>query len=381
MRILPLTLRNERDLVCLAVLDPSQPGSMTPNRTDFMEKEQGTPPIINICACGSSGSTLLAQTIDHHPKIACGDELFFFCSPLLYDQYPQVRKWRLPIRLLGLSGNPYHQGRALFRHSKAYGLSRSSLWRWVAESNDLNDLAYRMQERVLELTGKQLWAEKTPRNIRVIGKFIEAFPAAKVIHIIRDPRDVIASLKKRGKHHLNAAEAWLASIASIAPYRQNQQVLEIRYEDLCADHNKIMEQVCDFLSVDFDASYFSSGAYTSKQLGKFAGHESWAALPTESFSTQSIGRYKNVQLDWSLISNIRLTSPYAKLLGTKQWSLGELAKSYGYEMPGNSFSSRDAGYTVFHSGWRLSAIRRSFDSLLSIPPYINMIEYPNALRE
>ncbi|MBN1442055.1 MAG: hypothetical protein JXA90_05060, partial [Planctomycetes bacterium] len=47
--------------------------------------------LVNVCSCGSSGSTLLARTLDRHPEIACGDELFLFCVPLLYDDYARFR--------------------------------------------------------------------------------------------------------------------------------------------------------------------------------------------------------------------------------------------------------------------------------------------------
>ena len=354
---------------------------MPPNRSGSKAIAQDASPIVNICACGSSGSTLLAQTIDRHPQVACGDELFFFCSPQLYDQFPLVQKWHLPVRLMGLSGNPYHQGRALFRHTKAYGLSRAKLWRWMVESEDITSLARRMQRHVTQRTGKSIWAEKTPRNIRVISKFIKTFPDAKIIHIVRDPRDVIASLMKRKKSLLNAAEAWLGSVAAIGPHRHSSQLLELRYEDLCFDADKVMQKVCDFLNIEFDTRYFSSDVHISAQLGKFSGHESWAVRPTDAFSTQSIGRHKNISLEWDLVSEIRLTPQYANLLGTQQWTLGGLAKCYGYDMNINPSNLNHVDYAVFKSGWHLSAVRQGFDSLLGIPPYINMIEFPNSLKE
>ena len=47
--------------------------------------------------------------------------------------------------------------------------------------------------------GKPRWIEKTPGNAGVIGRILSCWPAARVLHITRDPRDVYASLIESGK--------------------------------------------------------------------------------------------------------------------------------------------------------------------------------------
>ena len=86
-----------------------------------------------------------------------------------------------------------------------------------------------------------------------------------------------------------------------------------------------------------------------------------------------------MNLDWSQLSQVRLTKQYAELLGTQQWSLGELAQAYGYELENGPDRLAPPAYSEYQSGWRLSAIRRSFDSLLGIPSFVNIIEYPDQL--
>jgi protein-tyrosine sulfotransferase len=331
--------------------------------------------MINVCGCGSSGSTLLAHTLDRHPEIACGDELFLFCVPALYDDYSRFRRHRWLYRRIGVSGNPFHQGRAIFRQGKAYGLSRTALWRLAGRATNINELAAQVQTHVLARTGKRVWAEKTPRNIRVVDKFIHAFPAAKVVHIVRDPRDVLLSLARRGKSLLEAAETWMGSTAAIAPHRHNPNVLEVRYEDLCREPDATLERVCRFIGVGFDPTYFRSDRFASQGLGKFQGHASWTQSPDEPFSTRSIGRHRSVDFEWRSLASIRLTTEYATLLGTRPWRLGELAASYGYDLEDVADPGDGTPLRTFDSAWRLDPVRRALDRLLGIPPYVAMIEY------
>jgi len=331
--------------------------------------------LVNVCGCGSSGSTLLAHALDRHPQIACGDELFLFCAPPLYRDYTRFRRLRHIYRFVGVSGNPYHQGRAVFRQGRAYGLSRSRLWRMAARSRSINELAARVRDHVLATTGKPIWAEKTPRNIRVIDRFLAAFPDARVIHMVRDPRDVVLSLHRRGKPLLEAAETWLASTAAIAAHRDCGRVLDVRYEDLCLAPESTLAGICAFIGVEFSSDYFVSDAHVSRGLGKFKGHSSWSLSPTEGFSADSVARYRTVAYDWSLLSSLRLTADYAAVLGTRRFRLGELAQTHGYDLADIIDDGSGQPFQAFNSQWQLDPLRRRLDPLLGIPGYVPMIEY------
>lgn len=331
--------------------------------------------IVNVCGCGSSGSTMLAYTLDRHPEIACGDELFLFCVPTLYDDYARFRRHRHLYRLIGVSGNPYHQGRAIFRRAKAYGLDRGALWRMAGAARSINELAATVQAHVLARTGKRLWAEKTPRNVRVIGKFVDAFPEAKVIHIVRDPRDVLLSLARRGKPLLEAAETWIASTAALAAHRGNPRVLEVRYEDLCRESDATLARICSFLGVAFDPDDFRSDRHASQGLGKFAGHASWTQNPGAGFSVASIGRHRTVDFDWNALAGIRLTAAYAALLGTPPMSLGALAAQYGYDLLDTADRDDGTPFETLDTAWRLDPVRRALDRLLDMPTYVPMVEH------
>lgn len=328
--------------------------------------------LINLCGSGSSGTTLLSRCLDRHPDISCGDEMFLFSSPLLYENFPHFKQHPLLARLSGISGNPYHQGRAVFRNAQAYGLSRSTLWKWAKQAASFTDLVEQIQQHIIQLTGKSIWVEKTPRNIRVIALYLAHFQQAKVIHIVRDPRDVIYSLSKRGKNLLHAVESWMASVAAIQPYRDLERVYEVRYEDLCRDPENTMAAIQDFLGVKKNTRSIFSTEFESQGLGQHSGHSSWTVKPEQSFSTAAIGRYVESDIDFNQLASTRLTEAYAETLGVnQQYSLSDLARQYGYDFPS---ALPVESYTPFNAGWQLGFIRKKIDAHLKLSSYLPQIE-------
>lgn len=98
----------------------------------------------------------------------------------------------------------------------------------------------------------------------------EAWPHARFIHLIRDPRDIAISNLKLGwaGHPFEAAETWSTAERHWDKMRKtlsNDQFIELRYEDLVAQPRAELGRVCDFLQIPFDESLFSytqSSSYT-----------------------------------------------------------------------------------------------------------------------
>ncbi|MCZ6863196.1 MAG: sulfotransferase [Alphaproteobacteria bacterium] len=287
--------------------------------------------VVNVCSAASSGSTLLSYILNRHPDIVCGDELSVFSKTTLYDNYEYVRRMSPLIRLVGISSNPYFEDRSVFRNLPSYGLDNKTVWGYVKECDDIVCLSMALERYILHRTGKRIWAEKTPMNIRLISKFLEFFPTARVIHIIRDPRDVVLSLIKRGLTPDEAAGEWLASVAAIQPFKNLENVLEIRYEDLVLDQEVVLKQISDFLEVDFKPEFFLTDRFQSKGVERRDGLPTWSADPAKSMFTGAIGKYKKCDLDLPRIYWAKLTKEYSDLISVnKEYTIGELVKDYGY---------------------------------------------------
>jgi hypothetical protein len=103
--------------------------------------------------------------------------------------------------------------------------------------------------------GKARWCEKTPlQSARLIWGEL---PGAQVVHVIRDPRESLASgLELTGGHDPTfTARSWrkftIGNIRAGAE-RGARQYLRIRYEDLTRDPHAALSQVFAFLGEEFD---------------------------------------------------------------------------------------------------------------------------------
>lgn len=108
---------------------------------------------------------------------------------------------------------------------------------------------------------KPYWAEKTPDNCNYPFLFHRWFKNLKMIHVIRDGRDVACSAVRRwGGSYYKAIDKW-ADLLMDALAKQNELpqgvYLNIRYEDLVRDRRATLRRVTDFLGIDFDESILS----------------------------------------------------------------------------------------------------------------------------
>ena len=103
--------------------------------------------------------------------------------------------------------------------------------------------------------GARIWGDKSPSYIDDIPLLKQLYPAAKVLHIVRDARDYCLSIHKAwGKDMLRAAQRWADGVhkARQAGAALGADYLELRYEELLARTEPELRRVCDFLGVAFE---------------------------------------------------------------------------------------------------------------------------------
>lgn len=101
----------------------------------------------------------------------------------------------------------------------------------------------------------RIWGDKSPSYIDDIPLLKQLYPAAKVLHIVRDARDHCLSIRQTwGKDMLRAAQRWADGVrkAREAGAALGADYLELRYEDLLARTETELRAVCAFLGVEFE---------------------------------------------------------------------------------------------------------------------------------
>ena len=111
------------------------------------------------------------------------------------------------------------------------------------------------------------WVEKTTSTEIYASEVMDWYPKAKIVHLVRDPRDNFGSLKsgwtRRYREHNDTVERLLQSmldrgglgfrLASLNAERFGPKHYRvIRYEDLVQTPEPVLGDLCDFLEIDFD---------------------------------------------------------------------------------------------------------------------------------
>ena len=151
--------------------------------------------LVNVCSAGSSGSTLFSHILNRHPKVYCGEEMGVFSKNIFYEDFNHLKNFIELIREYGISSVPYFEDRSILRNLEKNNLNSQKVWNMLSNSKSFQEFIKNLKQYILDIHNKQIWAEKTPENITTIKFFIDMFDA-KIIHIIRDPRDVINSFMK-----------------------------------------------------------------------------------------------------------------------------------------------------------------------------------------
>ena len=124
---------------------------------------------------------------------------------------------------------------------------------------------------------KARWSEKSP--LQSAADVHSLFPEAQVIHIVRDPRDAIASALKMpwtSESAFALAEQWRRFTISNTRHSIKagpDSALQIRYEDLTRDPEAVLRVLFAFIEEEFDPSILStserSGAAIMKQVSQW----------------------------------------------------------------------------------------------------------------
>jgi hypothetical protein len=125
--------------------------------------------------------------------------------------------------------------------------------------------------------GKPRWGDKTPVHYRYMDALAETLPEARFIHIIRDGRDVAASVGglhfAPGDGSIEAAAAdWRDGIVHARRLGAGlPQYHEIRYEHLVADPERTLREVCGFLELEFEPGMLSAHESARQRLNELPG--------------------------------------------------------------------------------------------------------------
>jgi len=225
-----------------------------------------------VVGCQKSGTTWVRNLLGGHPAIAIRSET------LIGD-----------LLLTGLAAGAQHFNR--HTRGKGVGLTNEHAQHLYTTAASLLMADWVGDDPAIEAVG-----EKTPEHALVLPRLRAAFPGAKVIHIIRDGRDVCVSgwfhNQRKAKadfatkfptlsHYVayTAPHHWVRYIEQARAFGEQHpgDYFELRYEDLHGRGAEVVGEMLDFIGVDASgdavAACREAGAFDGKSEGRGQGEE------------------------------------------------------------------------------------------------------------
>ena len=243
--------------------------------------------VVFIVGMPRSGTTLVENLLGAHTGVAMGGELNAFASAMMAQ--------------VAIAGQP--------------GSVQASISQ--ASQGDFRAMGQAYQRAVQDYRqGLPVLTDKLPLNFLYLGLIAKALPAAKIIHVRRDPMDTIWSVYKHLFAHaypfsyqLNEiAEYYKAYRALMAHWEGllGNRILSVSYESLARRPADTMRNVANFCDLSYDDACLN---FYQRNTSVTTGS---AVQVREPVNTRSIGQWQRFS---SQLAKVRETLVSAGLTG------------------------------------------------------------------
>lgn len=227
---------------------------------------------IFLTGVGRSGTTLLQSMLNSHPEICFTPETHF------------IKKYIVP----SLSGRIKYNSQLLLNQLESdSAISRLEIdWETIFGNREIkcSGCVITFFEELFDVyiskLNKPHFGDKDPMNAPFIPHIKKAFPDAYLIHIIRDPRDVILSRMRSdwGKNtsffmHVTEYQSHLKKALKDGKEQFGEKYIEVFYEKLLENPEQELKRVCNKLGVSYSEEMMNYHQKSDKIV--FGDEKSW----------------------------------------------------------------------------------------------------------
>jgi hypothetical protein len=284
---------------------------------------------IFIVGAPRSGTTLLRTLLSRHPRIA-------ICGETQFHHYVYARR-----RVFGDLGDPKNRRRVIeeylaLRRMRRFMNDRAALTeKLMREATSYQALFTCVVKNYAEWQGKERWGEKTPQHALFSETLCDWYPGGTLIHLIRDPRDVVASMQHvpfAGDSVVRNAWMWLACNLAAQRCSNLPQYLPVRYETLVTQPEQELRRICAHLNEEYVASMLEPQEHVDPPAPV-----PWSERAQQRITTERIDKWRE-ELTAEQVSQI-------------EWVVGTHMETFGYQRsmdpPSSLTIARGLGFAAF----------------------------------
>lgn len=220
-----------------------------------------------IVGCPRSGTTLLQSFMSAHPLVFTFPESAFFHKVFSSSRIK---------RIFGLSSKEAQKGtidflKMISKENLINNIPINTLW----VKSYISFFANTLDKVTLE-KNRRVWVEKTPQHLFYIKRIQKYIEKAKFLHVIRNGKDVVASLYEvterfpktwGGSRTINQCiQRWENDLKITRKYLSSRNHVAILYEDLVDNPTKTIKSVCDFIGFEFHGAMLKKRVDESKRI-------------------------------------------------------------------------------------------------------------------
>lgn len=234
--------------------------------------------------------------LSSHPAVRGFPETFYF----LHSRPAPRNHW----------SRHYHTWRqaqfALADAKSRLGLpGRLSLFERLASPAQLDRRFLALLDQQTFSEGKSMWSEKTPGHINCIERISRLDPAARFIHVLRDGRDVVASLEDVRRQRESAGMSggawslsesiyqWNHCLAVSLGYSAAHNHFLAGYQSLVDSPGQVLSGICKFLGLPWDNAMLDYQRQSTEVLGRDVGN-SWRRDVLSPLRDTHLVKYQNM---------------------------------------------------------------------------------------
>jgi len=242
-----------------------------------------------------SGTTLLSNMLNASKQVFIGPETHL---------YPLYTNWIRKKNSLSFA-DFYFKENPFIVYFDYSDQEIKALYDKAVKETDPSKILKIVCEHAARTANIDRWGEKTPDHLFSIKKITEDFPHAKILNIMRDPRDVYMSTlradwgESEDKLPYFFWKKYKKNNRLVRSYVHNACFLTIKYEDIISSPKKLLPEICAFLEIEYKPEMITA-FQSSENLNFNSKKEPWKANNAGGLKSGNFSKWKTDKKNFDL---------------------------------------------------------------------------------